>query len=190
MWQILKYKWFNFLKIPAFSEIHIFKSVVFHKCAQLPLGSWVIKGGLFVHFSSSGEGLGKTIADIRWRVRCFPLLNMGFGCRDSLCEDFKYETQRSRGWGLLSWGVSVTSPTACSVTQQGKGTVLRRDWPWLVENSLWNYPSWDNKQDTVRGKAWSLEQDCWDLVIQMTLNKFFHLSEPQFPHLWIGNSIS
>lgn len=33
-----------------------------------------------------------------------------------------------------------------------------------------------------------LEQACWALVTQMTLGKFFHLSEPQFHHMWIGNN--
>ena len=93
----------------------------------------------------------------------------------------------------LSWAWQPTQWTQEGKGSFSEGTVLKRDWPWLVENRLWNYPSWDNnkkKKNTVRGKVWSLEQDCWDLVIQMTLSKFLHLSEPQFPHLWIGNSIS
>ena len=95
LWQILKYKWFNFLKNLLFSDMHIFKSLVFSKCAQLPLFSWVIKGGVFVHFSSSGEDLGKTIADIRWRVRCIVPLEAG--------EKHGLWIQRFALWGFWVW---------------------------------------------------------------------------------------
>ena len=175
--------------------MHIFKSLVFSKCAQLPLFSWVIKGGVFVHFSSSGEDLGKTIADIRWRVRCIVPLEAG--------EKHGLWIQRFALWGFWVWNTEKQGLRAAELRsiyhepdsllsgpRKEKETVLIRDWPWLVENRLWNYPSWDNKKNTLRGEVWSLEQDCWDLVIQMTLSKFFRLSEPQFPHLWIGNSIS
>ena len=155
------------------------------KYAQLPLCSWVIKRGVFVHFSFSMEDLGEEKWRHSWRIRCTVPLEAG--------EKPGFGTQRLAFWGFWLWSTERQGLRADELgnvchepwqpiwwTQEGKGsisegTVLRRDWPWLVENSPWNYPSWANKKYTVRGKVWPLERGS---VMHMTLGKFFHLSDP------------
>lgn len=122
---------------------------------------WLKEKCLFI-FPPSGEDLGKTVADIRWRVRHCAFRSRGetwvmdAEIRVVRILSMKHRDAGAEGcWaeGYLSWAWQPTQWAQEGKGSFSEGTVLIRGWPWLVENRLWNYPSWDNKKYF---KRWSV----------------------------------